>query len=525
MADSGKTTLPTKGSLDRIPFAKLLRALAKERATGSLFLLREDTKKVVFFEDGAPVFVRSNVLSECLGQVLAQEGLITQEQCDQTLEAIRRTGKKQGELLVEMGILSGGNLRYGLQSQLRLKLVDIFTWGDGRFQFKEGPLKLEPGLRLQTDPAAIIVSSLLETADADQAAAALDPVRDRFPVAKDLSAVSDELEDDENYFFRSLDGARTVDEVVAQAEMEGNADSVVLYALIAAGAVQVSRIPRSVNTNPPPPPERHNDRPDDDFVPEYEAKSQLREFEDTPLPGVLPERPDVTDDVDSDFAAVENVENSVVVDQEAILDQEPDAVEATFDDEIEVLDDGELEMLDDDELEVLDEGDEYDPENTPTEFDESALDDIDADLLMDDGDLVSLDELDAVPLGDDESAEVRGAMRYSEGEAALQNGDYATASVALDEAYELGVDMAELHAMLAYARYCESGGTDEMASHAMELLQYAESMNPHLDIVFAYRAAVFLGQGDNESARASAQHALSLNDYCDVALQVMDQLG
>ena len=78
--------------------------LSRARATGTLYLLREETKKVVFFEKGTPVFVRSNVQSECLGQRLATDGLITQEQCDQTLEAIRRTGKKQGELLVEMGI-------------------------------------------------------------------------------------------------------------------------------------------------------------------------------------------------------------------------------------------------------------------------------------------------------------------------------------------------------------------------------------------------------------------------------------
>jgi hypothetical protein len=102
---------PPKGSLRRFPVPRLVREVGKAKLTGSLYLLSGQTKKVVFFEAGHAVFVRSNVLSECLGQVLAQEGLITQEQCEQTLEAIRRTGKKQGELLVEMGLLSEGNLR------------------------------------------------------------------------------------------------------------------------------------------------------------------------------------------------------------------------------------------------------------------------------------------------------------------------------------------------------------------------------------------------------------------------------
>src|SRR5687767_14534233 len=68
---------PAKGSLKRFPFPRLVREIARANLTGSLYLLSGQTKKVVFFEAGQPVFVRSNVLSECLGQVLAQEGLIT----------------------------------------------------------------------------------------------------------------------------------------------------------------------------------------------------------------------------------------------------------------------------------------------------------------------------------------------------------------------------------------------------------------------------------------------------------------
>jgi hypothetical protein len=35
-----------------------------------------------------------------------------------------------------MGILSEGNLRYGLDEQVRIKLFEIFGWEEGRFQFK-----------------------------------------------------------------------------------------------------------------------------------------------------------------------------------------------------------------------------------------------------------------------------------------------------------------------------------------------------------------------------------------------------
>ena len=81
MTFSDTTAFPPKGALRRFAFPKLVREIARGRVTGSLYLLNGQTKKVVFFEEGQPVFVRSNVLSECLGQVLSGEGLITQEQC------------------------------------------------------------------------------------------------------------------------------------------------------------------------------------------------------------------------------------------------------------------------------------------------------------------------------------------------------------------------------------------------------------------------------------------------------------
>ncbi|MFY0531987.1 DUF4388 domain-containing protein [Nannocystis pusilla] len=143
---------PTKGSLKRVPFSSLLRDIGGAGVTGSLYLMSGDTKKVVFFVDGRPTVVRSNLASEFLGQVLTDQGLITQEQCDNTLEAIRRTGKKQGELLVEMGILSEHNLRYGLEEQLRRKLFEIFAWEEGRFQFKEGPSPSSPAPRRPAPP-------------------------------------------------------------------------------------------------------------------------------------------------------------------------------------------------------------------------------------------------------------------------------------------------------------------------------------------------------------------------------------
>jgi tetratricopeptide (TPR) repeat protein len=153
---------------------------------------------------------------------------------------------------------------------------------------------------------------------------------------------------------------------------------------------------------------------------------------------------------------------------------------------------------------------------------------------------MDLDDLDDIDLGGDAAAasgakptqaddgedpEVLGAMRFSEGEMALQSQEWDRAVELLESAYEYGIDVAELHAMLAYGRFKTAETDPEMQTHALELLDYAAELNPNLDVVFAYRGEILHVQGDSHGARAALQQALDINPYCDLALELMDDVG
>ena len=92
-------------------------------------------------------------------------------------------------------------------------------------------------------------------------------------------------------------------------------------------------------------------------------------------------------------------------------------------------------------------------------------------------------------------------------------------------AHEEKVDIAELHAMLAYARFKTAEQDPEMAQHALELLDYAESMNPNFDNIYAFRAEIYLVGGHVDAAREAVNQALHLNEYNDLAMQLMDRMG
>ena len=706
---------PFKGTLRRSPFPKIVRQLARIKSTGSLFLLNGKTKKVVFFNRGEPISVRSNVTAECLGQILAREGLITQAQCDQTLESIRRTGKKQGELLVEMGLLSEGNLRYGLEAQLRHKLYDIFSWDDGRYQYKPDVQGDDYGLRMSSQAQGLIVSALLETSEEASSKQSLEPFKDRFPVV-DAAGVKLEVTPEEEYFLNCLDGSQSIGELLSTPSDPAPPSTVLLlYAAIQAGIAKLAKSRRQPRERLPKPADGRT-KPDSQLTPNYKPTRSATAYEDTPLPGQLPKAPEVHLDPDDDFGVEDSesvpvapmqreVSSLLVAAERSDTDETfddvelaPTEVETKFDDDGDDGDAGqplvadpaesgvfERVLLDDDddhpftpdadedsppasaaaaptpepieaaepapvpaapepepvappselstlppeapepaepaeseeieeleELEELDELEEVEDEEdedddgprsggtdplatipgspgrpgspgpqSPDRADDLAALaadlEVDDDLALGDGptpdaslsaELVGLDELDDLELGGDADlgddgegdgesdldddpdldnlgdlddlaaeaadldpdetaeadAETLGALQFADGESAMSQGQWEQAIGHLESAYEHGLDIAELHAYLAWARFQSSGQSPDMAAHALELLYYAEDMNPNLAVIYAYRSAVLLAQGDHAGAQDAAQRALDIDPYDELAIDVMDKL-
>lgn len=739
---------PSKGSLKRIPFASLLRDISQSKSTGSLYLLSGETKKVVFFVDGRPTVVRSNLATEFLGQILTDQGLITQEQCDNTLEAIRRTGKKQGELLVEMGILSEGNLRYGLEEQLRIKLFELFTWDEGRFQFKLGA---EPG-NSGTPPAgtteSLILAAIQERFDDERARTALRAWGDKYPAQNpkwsgDVAALG--LLPEELYFLKCLDGSRTTDELVTRKlDLEVPQVSTLLLGLISAGVVDPleAKMPRRlapVRPNLAPP-----NVSDEQLAPGSDFSSSIGEYEDTPLPSRLTDlgasssknpRVPILPTEDEEMFRGLNVDESIVTDTrslragiklpkpgvrvEATPAPTPPAPAPSFDDESDFSDlradaaadrddamptaqkpdsgkhklgalpglasllrkdtpkpaaaptappsaprpvsiptptpipapvpallrplapqpaaepddelpdlDGDLPDLGDigDEIEELDDdmmledevGDEALPGDDASAGDEAlpgdeeppypTLDgeaavsmsgaqvlgdedepdlaagqggDDDIELPGDDGDdLADVDDLDDVDLAGDidlagdlpddlpdlgedlpddlgedlpddlgediddlgdepapestftggeldaapDGMDAYAATRYAEADAAMREGDFDTAVALLEDAYNAGYDVPELHAHLAFARYRSSGGDPDVSQASLDLLDYVDSVDPGLAIAHAYRGVILVGLGAMDQARECFERALEFDPYCELALEYRDSV-
>jgi len=230
-----------RGNLKRTPFPKLLHLLYVRRATGALFLLRENVKKIVYFKDGHPTYIKSNLLGECLGRVLVRERMITAAECEESLRRMKASKRQQGTVLIEMGVISPHNLKYALELQLQIKLFDIFTWPDGEYQFKDDAKLPNEVIALDMSNAGIILEGIrrsydrarLENALAPYAASYLAPAPDPALRFQDLT-----LEDDERAFLDDIDGTRTLKEHQAASRLGEPRTSQLLYALLCAGVIE-----------------------------------------------------------------------------------------------------------------------------------------------------------------------------------------------------------------------------------------------------------------------------------------------
>lgn len=143
------SALVQRGNLHQTHVAALLGQLWRHRQSGALLLRSDRAKKIVYVRNGQVYAVKSNLIGECLGQLLVKERLITADECATSIATMRKTGQRQGEILVSMGAITQGNLVFALEMQLETKLFEIFHWSRGEYRFNPASqlpaAELEPG--------------------------------------------------------------------------------------------------------------------------------------------------------------------------------------------------------------------------------------------------------------------------------------------------------------------------------------------------------------------------------------------
>lgn len=127
--------LEEPGDLAEVPLAAVLLEVMNQRASGVLSVTHGGGSSRVYFRAGVPVGAQSFTGFRPLGQVLLTAGLIDVEQLGASLAEMARSGRQQGDVLVDMGYVTRGQVDDALSEQQTAYLAQIAGLASGRFEF------------------------------------------------------------------------------------------------------------------------------------------------------------------------------------------------------------------------------------------------------------------------------------------------------------------------------------------------------------------------------------------------------
>ncbi len=163
------------GHLNGAEFPQILHRLYQQKMTGLLHVQKDLAKKVIYINKGYPIFARSNILGECLGRMLVKDDVITQVDCDQSIENSKISGRRQGTVLIEMGLLTPQELHDALKQQVTEKLLNVFAWSEGLFRFVPKDDFKKNITSIELSPSALILQGIKNYWDKERVEAYLRP--------------------------------------------------------------------------------------------------------------------------------------------------------------------------------------------------------------------------------------------------------------------------------------------------------------------------------------------------------------
>jgi hypothetical protein len=206
-----------KGTLKDFGIAEILQLIGQQAKSGVLHLSSRDDTIHIAIADGHLVRAESSgrKTRERLGTMLVRAQVIKEEELAYALDAQKRSLRRLGDILVELGLVTKQDLREQTQLQTTETVYRLFHWKSGTYEFEPGdvewdketvtPLRAESvlmeGFR-RVDEWPMVRRKITSTAMTFERLKMLEPERPRTPekeqakAADDVDAAFDSLGDE-----------------------------------------------------------------------------------------------------------------------------------------------------------------------------------------------------------------------------------------------------------------------------------------------------------------------------------------
>jgi two-component system OmpR family response regulator len=214
------------------PLPEILRTIHHHRVSGVVTATSGDVVKKIYLMEGNVIFATSSDRHDSLGAYLQRSALVSSGELSASngrIDASR--GKRHGELLVEMGVLTRDQLRQVVTEQVKAILYSVFSWENGTVTFEVERIRKDELIQLGVSTPQAIVDGIRQLPDPRRVVSRLGPswtVFDRGEVPVEASGVS--WSAGELKLLSRVDGRRTLRDLITAGPGDVSANAKLVYA-------------------------------------------------------------------------------------------------------------------------------------------------------------------------------------------------------------------------------------------------------------------------------------------------------
>ena len=206
---------PDKGFLRDYPLALMLIFLSRKRLSGELSISSQGATKTISLNKGVVAFAHSTEPDDRLGEMLFKEDSISIKEYDAVVTTMKKTGLRQGDVLVKLNLLTPKELFDALKRQIREIVMGLFQLKDGMYEFIPGELQDDP-VNLDLSMANLIYDGIKRIKDWTRIRNEMPDVNNILMISNDPRSLFQDitLSEEEKQVLALVDGDRPIRDII-----------------------------------------------------------------------------------------------------------------------------------------------------------------------------------------------------------------------------------------------------------------------------------------------------------------------
>jgi len=232
-----------KGNLETFYLTSLLQMLNYDRKTGKLTIKCDANEVQIFLHEGDIVFATETQKTNRLGDLLKNNGIISQPVLNECLALSRKNKQGLGKTLVQQGYISLEHLNAFLLKQAENTIYNVFLWTEGEFEYRDQDLNLKGvvGNKLNTMNLLLEASRRIDEIEIFKKQIPNEGGVLKIAGSTNQEGVDIKLNPDEWRILSLIDGKSTVRQIIDKSGFDDFTAYKHLNSLIASGRVEISQ--------------------------------------------------------------------------------------------------------------------------------------------------------------------------------------------------------------------------------------------------------------------------------------------